>query len=148
MKKIKLILGIGWAFLCLIIIIVLFPSLNPLANSTSKLPFMKINPNYTGGEVVKEITKGNYTISIHRTIFDGLIGDRKKGFVQIDWRGKLPQTLNDSIDFDSDAKNDFVVQIDTTNANTRILKLNPNVGELQTSTHTSFGWAIRVGLKR
>jgi len=148
MKTIKIIAGITWAFLCLIIIIVLFPALNPLANVTSKFPFMKINPNYSGGEVVREIKKENYTINIHRPVFDGLIGDRKKGFVQIDWRGNLPKTLNDTIDFDGNCKNDFIIQIDTLNAQSSIIPLNPKVGELNTSTHTSYGWAIRVGLKK
>jgi len=146
MKTIKIIAGITWAFICLIIIVVLFPALNPLASTVSSFSFMKINPNYTGGEVVKEIKKENYTINIHRPVFDGLIGERKNGFVQVDWRGKLPSTLNDTIDFDNDSKNDFIVKIDTLNAQSKIIPLNPKVGEIRVSTHTSYGWAVRVEL--
>lgn len=141
-----MIAGFTWAFLCLITIIVLFPALNPLANSTSKLPFMKINPNYTGGEIVKEIEKGNYTISIHRPVFDGLIGERKNGFVQVDWRGKLSKTLIDTIDYNDDKSNDFIVQIDTTTAQSILNKLNSKVQGVNVSTKTSFGWAVRIGL--
>lgn len=146
MKTIKIIAGLAWAFLCIILIIVLFPALNPLANNVSGYPFMKINPRYSGGEIVREINKEDYTISIHRTVFDGLISNRKNGFVQIDWRGKLPQHINDSIDFNNDNQKDFVVGIDTTNAKSNITALNPNVREIEISTKTSFGWSIRVGL--
>jgi len=146
MKTFKIIAGLAWAFLCIILIIVLFPALNPLANNVSKYPFMKINPRYSGGEIVKELSKNNYTISIHRTVFDGLIGNRKNGFVQIDWRGKLPQLISDTIDFDNDNIKDFVVGIDTSNAKSSITALNPKVCDIEISTKTSFGWAIRVGL--
>lgn len=146
MKKIKIIAGITWAFLCLIIIIILFPALNPLANSTSKLSFMKINPNYAGGEVVREIKKENYSINIRRPVFDGLIGERKKGFVQVDWKGKLPNTLTDTIDFNNDRQNDFAVQIDTITSKSTIIPMNPKVKGINISTKTSYGWAIRVGL--
>jgi len=148
MKTIKIIAGITWAFICLIIIIVLFPALNPLAIATSKLPFMKINPNYSGSYVIKEITKENYSINIRKPVFSGLIGERINGFVQIDWRGELPRTIIDTIDYDDDSKNDFIVQIDTLNAQSNINSLNPKVGEINVSTSTSYGWAVRVNLIR
>jgi len=147
MKTLKIIAGLAWAFLCIILIIVLFPALNPLANNVSKYPFMKINPRYSGGEIVREINKDDYTISIHRTVFDGLISNRKNGFIQIDWRGKLPRVINDTIDFDNDNSKDFIVDIDTTNAKSSITALNPKVRDIEISTKTSFGWAIRVGLE-
>jgi hypothetical protein len=146
MKTVKIIGGLTWAFLCLLIIIGLFPALNPLATATSKLPFMKINPNYSGSYVVKEIAKANYTINIRKPVFSGLIGERKNGFVQIDWRGKLPKSIIDTIDYDDDSKKDFIVQIDTLNAQSNIISLNPKVGEINVSTRTSYGWAVRVGL--
>mgnify|MGYP001281237743 CR=1 FL=1 len=146
MKTFKIVAGIAWAFICLLLIIVLFPALNPLAGAASKLPFMKINPNYSGGEVVNEIKKESYSISIHRPVFDGLIGERKNGFVQIDWKGELPQTLIDTIDFDNDSKKDFAIRIDTLNAQSKIIPFSPKVGEIQISTHTSYGWAVRVKL--
>lgn len=146
MKTIKIIAGITWAFLCLILIIILFPALNPLASATSKLPFMKINPNYTGSYVVKEIMKENYSINIRKPVFSGLIGEKKNGFVQIDWRGKLSSIIIDTIDYNDDSKKDFIVQIDTLNAQCKIVPLNPKVGEIAISTKTSYGWAIRVNV--
>jgi len=146
MKTIKIIAGITWALLCLLVIVVLFPALNPLANSVSKYSFMKINPRLSGGEIVREYNKDNYAISIHRTVFDGLLRDRQQGFVQIDWRGKLPQLINDTIDFDNDNMSDFIIQVDTTSKKSSIIPLNPTIRDIEISTKTSYGWAVRVGL--
>jgi hypothetical protein len=148
MKTVKIIGGLTWAFLCLIIIIGLFPALNPLATATSKLPFMKINPNYSGSYVVKEIAKTGYTIDIRKPVFNGLIGERKNGFVQIDWRGNLSGMILDTIDYDDDSVKDFIIQIDTLNAQSKIISLNPKVGKINISTRTSYGWAVRVGLMK
>ena len=107
---------------------------------------MKINPNYSGGEIAQEIVKKDYSINIRKPVFEGLIGEKKSGFVQVDWRGKLPKTITDTIDFNDDKTNDFIVQIDTSNAQCEITKLNPKVQGINISTKTSYGWAIRVNL--
>ena len=60
MKKIKIIAGIIWALSGLILILILFPGLNSFSGSAARLPFMKINPNYSGGEVTKQMLSGNY----------------------------------------------------------------------------------------
>jgi hypothetical protein len=146
MKTIKIVAGLTWAFLCLVIIIVLFPAMNPLASATSKLPFMKISPRYSGGVVVTEVQKGDYTIGIRKAVFDGLFGEKKEGFVQVDWKGKLPNPIADTIDFNNDNVKDFVIRIDTLNSQTQITPLNPKVKGVWISTKTSYGWAVRVGL--
>jgi ferredoxin len=51
MKRIKIIVGISWAFACLIIIMALFPGLTRISGTLAELSFMKINSNYTGGEI-------------------------------------------------------------------------------------------------
>jgi hypothetical protein len=148
MKKIKMIAGIAWAIICLVIIIVLFPGLNSLSTSAAKLPFMKINPNYTGGVVVKEIVSEGCTLQIRKPVFDGLIRERKKGFVQIDWKGNIPEKINDTIDFDFDGVPDFVVLIDRETAETELFPLNSEIIKAGISTSTSYGWAMRAELKK
>ncbi|HZY25257.1 MAG TPA: hypothetical protein VFE71_05485, partial [Bacteroidales bacterium] len=76
MKKIKIIVGISWAFLGLILIIILFPGLNSYSVSVSKLPFMKLNPIYSGGEVAQQIISDKCTLDIRRPVFNGFIGER------------------------------------------------------------------------
>jgi hypothetical protein len=147
MKKVKIIAGIAWAIISLVVIVILFPGLNSFSASAAKLPFMKINPNYTGGEVAKEIVSEGCTLRIRKPVFDGLIRERKHGFVQVDWKGTVPEKINDTIDFNFDGIPDFSVLIDRKIPETKLYPLNTVVVKLGTSTQTSYGWAVRVELK-
>src|SRR5664280_440336 len=148
MKKAKIIAGISWAFFCLILILILFPGLNSFSSSVSKLPFMKLNPRYTGGEIAKQIINANCTLDIRIPVFNGFIKERSSGFVQIDWHGNLPETIKDSVDFDSDGKIDFNILINSKDSKTTIEPFNNNVKKVLISTPTSYGWAVRVGLDK
>jgi hypothetical protein len=148
MKKIKIFAGIFWAVMCLLLILILFPGLNNLSASASRLPFMKINPNYAGGEIAGTMVSGSDTIEIRKPVFSGLIHERKTGFVQIDWRGSLPEVIKDTIDFDFDSKPDFYVVINRDSGKSSINAFNTKVGSLRVSVPTSYGWAIRVNLQK
>jgi hypothetical protein len=148
MKRIKIIAGITWAFLCLILIIILFPGLNSISQVVSRLPFMKINPNYTGGEVVRQTITPCCTVEVHKPVFDGLINEKNRGFVQIDWRGNIQDQIEDTIDFNLDKVPDFYININTREPDTKITSMNPEVGDVNISTSTSYGWAVRVSLKK
>jgi len=148
MKKIKTIAGITWALICLLIIIGLFPGLNNLSSSAAKLPFMKINPNFSGGEIVRQINTGNCTLNIRRPVFDGLIREREKGFIQLDWRGIVPENINDTIDYNLDGITDFHIAVDRNSSLSNLDPVNPVVTEILLSTPTSYGWSVRIGLKK
>ena len=147
MKKVKLIAGICWAFLGLIVIIILFPGLNSMSLSVSRLPFMKLNPLYTGGEVARQLTAASCTLDIRKPVFNGFLKESSSGFVQLDWRGTIPEVIKDSIDFDNDGLNDFCISIDRKEEKTELNPINKDVKEVLISTHTSYGWAVRIGLK-
>ncbi len=148
MKKIKIIIGISWAFLGLVLIIILFPGLNSYSDSVSKLPFMKLNPIYSGGEVAQQIVADRCTLDIRRPVFNGFIKERNNGFVQMDWRGNIPQLINDSIDYDQDGIKDFCILVDRNNNKTVLKPFNRNVKGVNISTSTSYGWAVRIGIKK
>jgi len=148
MKKVKIIAGITWALAGLIMIILLFPFLNSFSSSAARLPFMKINPNYSGGEAAREVISEGCTIVIRKPVFDWLIGERKNGFVQVDWRGNVAEKINDSIDYDLNGIPDFLVQVDRNSSKTQLVPFNPLVSKIETSTQTSYGWAVRVGIKK
>ena len=148
MKKVKIITGIIWAFLCLILILVFFPGFNRFSRSLANLPFMKINPNYTGGEIAYERIQANCTIVTKEPVFDGLLKERKKGFVQIDWRGDIPGEINDTIDFDLDNTPDFGIRINTKTSDTKLDPMTGYVTGLNVSTPTSYGWAARIKLRK
>jgi hypothetical protein len=146
MKKIKMITGIAWAFAGLLIIIILFPGLTGFSKSLGHLSFMKINPNYSGGDIAFSDTVPGYRLDVRKPVFDGLVGERKKGFVQFDWRGRIPEIISDTIDFDRDGKTDFVIVINTRESKTSIERLDRRVESVNVSTATSYGWAVRINL--
>jgi hypothetical protein len=148
MRKIKIIAGITWAFICLILIVILFPGLNSFSVSTSKLPFMKLNPNYSGGVVIHQLVTENCTLNIRKPVFDGLIGERRSGFVQLDWRGVVPDNIIDTIDFDLDQNPDFLIFINRKQSIAKLTPVSNRVKDLIISTPTSYGWSVRVGLNK
>lgn len=148
MNKIKIIAGTIWALSGMILILILFPGLNGFSGSAAKMPFMKINPNYSGGDVIKHVTSGNYSLDIRKPVFDGLLKERKRGFVQLDWRGNIPDEINDTIDYDLDNRADFRIRIIRSQNKTEIDSFNSRVGEVIISTPTSYGWAIRVEVRQ
>lgn len=146
MKKVKIIAGICWAFAGLILIIILFPGLNSYSVSVSKLPFMKLNPRYTGGEIANQIITGSCTLDIRKPVFNGFLKDRKSGFVQLDWRGNIPEMIIDSIDYDTDGNKDFSISVNRKESKTNLESFNPKVKGVVISTPTSYGWSVRVEL--
>lgn len=146
MKKVKIIAGITWAFICLIVILVLFPGLNSFSASVARLPFMKINPNYTGGEVTRQSVSAGCTLDVRKPVFDGLIRERDKGFVQMDWRGNLTEVMTDTIDYNFDNNPDFRITVDRINSKTSLDAMSSKVRDVTVSTPTSYGWAVRVEL--
>jgi hypothetical protein len=148
MKKVKIIAGIGWAFLCLILILILFPGLNIFSVSVSKLPFMKLNPRYTGGEVANQMITESCTLNIRKPVFNGFLKERNIGFVQMDWHGNIPEKINDSIDYDLDGRKDFCILVDRKSSKTVLEPFKGKVKKVIISTPTSYGWAVRVELNK
>jgi len=148
MKKVKIITGICWAFAGLIVILVLFPSLNGLSTTVSKLPFMKINPRYTGGEIASVVTEKNCTIDVRRPVFNGLVSERQTGFVQVDWKGQVPEIINDTIDYNNDGKKDMIITINRKQHKTDLYPIDHHVKSVAMSTPTSYGWSVRINLEK
>jgi hypothetical protein len=146
MKKAKIFAGISWAFLCLILILILFPGLNSFSGSVSKLSFMKINPRYTGGEVVSRIVADRCTLDVREPVFKGLFRDRNSGFIQMDWRGEIPEIIKDTIDYNGDGKKDFSILVNRKETKTDLEPFSPEVQGVVISTPTSYGWSVRIGL--
>lgn len=140
--------GIIWALVCLVIMIVFFPGMGGFSKSFAALPFMKINPRFNGGEIAFTETQPACTLVVHKPVYDGFFGDRKKGFVQVDWKGELPPVISDTIDYDKNGTPDFFVNIDVKSNIAKIVSASENVDSFGVSTPASFGWILRVNLKR
>lgn len=148
MKKIKIYAGIIWAFAGLILILILFLGLTGFSKSLAQLPFMKINPNYSGGEIAFSKIQPACTIVVRKPVFDGLLKERKSGFVQVDWRGNIPERISDTIDYDQDSNPDFIITVDPGSSDTAIEPLSKKVQDINVSTSTSYGWAVRVNIEK
>jgi hypothetical protein len=109
---------------------------------------MKLNPRTSGGEIAQQIAMDNCTLMIRKPVFDGFIAERKKGFVQIDWRGDIPGTINDTIDYDMDNSADFVIGIIIPDNKVNLVALNPKVHDVAISTSTTYGWAARINIDK
>jgi hypothetical protein len=149
MKKLLTIPAYLWAIACLLLIPVTFIGNDSLANKLSKLPFMKVNPLYSGGELSDSIKEQNLDTYIYKPVFEAFIGESREGFVQIRFSPaeKLPDQITKSIDFDNDGTTDFEVNINTRNGETILNPSNPFITKLIISSKVKKDWIVRVGLK-
>jgi len=118
MQKLKTILGYGWAALMIPLVLGTFIGMDNWATTLVRATGVTINPHYNGGEVVATVDHGAYQAKLHRAVFDGLLSEREDGFIQIDWAptakdGRLPDVIEEPVDFNRDGKVDFTVRLDT-----------------------------------
>lgn len=150
MKSIISKLAYIWALLALPIVLAAFIGNRFLAEKLVTITGLQKSPWDTGGEIVQTINHGAYQTMIHRPVFDGLISERKKGFVQVDWRandGTLLEIINEEVDYDRDGIIDFQIQLDTGNNKAEINPLSPYVVGLWRVYRLENERAVRVLLK-
>jgi hypothetical protein len=150
MKKLKSFLGYIWAVAAIIIALATFFGNDRFSRTLAASTGITVNPRYSGGEIMKIIDHGNYLTSMHRPVFDALIGQTKEGFIQINWEpaAGLPQIINENIDYNGDGKDDFIITLNTGTGETALTKNNSSVLDIEKSYHLRNGWAVRVLLKR
>lgn len=109
--------GYTWAALCLVVVLATFIGSGFWERTLARGSGIHISARFSGGEVRQVIDHGAYQTKLHRLVFDGLVGDRAEGFVQIDWvPGKglfLPAVIEESFDIDGDGSNEVGVRVDT-----------------------------------
>jgi len=116
MEKIRPILGYIMAVFSCLVSAAILPAIVTLSEPLVTATGLTISPNYSGGEVVQTIDHGAYQTQVHRMVFDDtLIGERKEGFIQVDWTplDALPAHIDEEIDADRDGQADFRVEVDT-----------------------------------
>lgn len=122
-------LGYTWAALCLVIVLATFIGLNFWSRSLADGTGIQVSPWFTGGEIRRSIDHGIYRTQLHRPVFDGLVGERSEGFVQIDWvpdeNLSLPALIDEEFDIDGDGTSEFRVRLDTVAARAELQKNKP-----------------------
>lgn len=114
---------------------------------------LRIDPTFTGGELLRTIERQGYTIAVHRPVPSRALFSRTEPFVQLVWRpaAALPDHVSDAVDLDGDARPDLVVSFRHANnprANLRfsVIPLTPTVRGFRGAGKESFSCLIaRVG---
>jgi len=150
MKIMKSILGYFWAVFALFIALATFLGYNHFSKKFAETTGLQVNPRFSGGAVVAVVDHGAYQTSIHRPVFDDLIGQTKEGFVQINWApaAGLPPVIREGIDYDRDGREDFIVTLDTATGQAMLIRNHPSVMGLDKIYHLRDGWAVRILLNR
>ncbi len=151
MSGIRSYLAYGWALLATPIVLVTFMGMDGLKERLVAITGLHVHPLYTGGEQAQTLDRGPYQTIVHRPVFDGLVAQRRTGFVQIQWQPKdanLPDLIDERIDYDQDGKADLEIHLDT---RTNQARLDPNdsrvvsIGEV---IKVKNGRLVRVNLRR
>src|SRR3972149_9845335 len=143
MNKLKGFLGYTWAFLAFFITLTAYVGYDTFPRKLAAATGIVISPWFTGGEIVRIIDHGAYRTHIHRPVFDALIGEREKGFIQLNWEpfAGLPPVIQEEIDYDGDNREDFLIILDTKTGNTSLTAFNTSVCPVERSYTLKKGWA-------
>jgi len=150
MKKLKGMLGYIWAFLTVIIVLATFMGNDYFSEQLASATGITISPWFSGGEIVKTLDHGTYKTYIHRPVFDALIGEKRKGFIQLNWEpyAGLPPVVQETIDYNGDNRADFLITLNTKTGDASLTAHSPTVLFIERSYGLKKGWAVRVHLQK
>ncbi|MEW6367026.1 MAG: hypothetical protein AB1714_20545 [Acidobacteriota bacterium] len=130
MRRIKSVLGYAWAALALPMVLATFIGMDSWARGFASITGLQVSPWFTGAEVVRTLDHGEYETRIHRPVFDGLISERGRGFVQVVWVPKgdtLPAMIDEDLDIIGDDRADCRISLDTRTNQISLTPLCENV---------------------
>lgn len=150
MDRLKSILGYTAAVAALFIVLATFLGNHYFSYKLASATGVKVSPRFTGGEIVKTIEHDTYKTFIHRPVFDGLIGEREEGFIQIDWesRGMFPPVIQETVDFDGNNRPDFLIALNTATGEPSFVSYNPAAVSVEKTYKLDKGWAVRILLRK
>lgn len=149
MPRFKAVGGYILAALAVPLVLAVFMGQNYWMKEVVAITGVKVSPWLTGGDVIRTIDHGEYQTAIHEQVFQGLLGEKKEGLVQIDWNSaqNLPDSIYEDVDYDADGENDFHIALDTKSNQAYVLPLQTGVIGLEKSYVLKDGQAVRVSVK-
>ena len=150
MLRLKVFVAYTLAVLMVLVAMVTFIGMNFFATKLVSTTGIKISPWFTGGEVEQVIDHGQYRTMIHRPVFDGLLGQKKEGFIQIDWEplAALPDKIDEVIAFKNKSVANFHISLDCQAAAAALTPYNPQVISLEGCYRLKNRLVVRVLLRR
>ena len=148
MRRLRSILGYGWAALTLVIVLATFMGNTYFSQRLAAASGVSVSPWFSGGEIAGVIEHEGYRAYVHRPVFDGLVGERSEGFIQIDWKpaDALPRLITESIGIAG--AEPIVLQLDTQTGVARLTSHAPEAPGIERTYRLRDGWAARVRLHR
>jgi len=115
----------------------------------AELPFMKVHPIYSGGELNREYKLDSLIIRVNNPVDATLFGGGNQ-VVQVTFsrKGQLPGLIDQTIDYNFDNHPDFKVTINTISGETNLIPIDKTVESLWLSSKVKEDWVIRVNLER
>jgi thiol:disulfide interchange protein len=150
MSRVRAILGYFWAILALPIILATFIGNGFWAEKLVTATGLKVSPWLSGGEVQQTIHHQQYQTLIHQAVFQDLLWQRSRGFIQIDWqpqKGVLPEVIDEAIDYDQDGNADFRIQLNTQTDTAKLIILNYHVMGIEHIYKVENERIVRIGLR-
>ena len=139
MKEILSVFAYIWASLGTLIILVAFIGMDSWQQLSLNLPFMRVDPQYSGGAIVDSVVRNNLKISIHENVFPGVFRQSGNGFVQID----VNQCPADTIIIDSVPINNKITTISATPE-----KAEADGFEIEDFAKLADRWIIRLKIEK
>lgn len=139
MKKILSAFAYIWASLGTLIILVAFIGMDSWQQLSLNLPFMRVDPQYSGGAIVDSVIRNNLKISIHESVFPGVFRQSGNRFVQID----VNQCPADTIRIDSLLINNKITTILATPE-----KAEADGFEIEDFVKLADRWIIRLKIEK
>jgi len=133
------------------IVLVTFMGMNFWAEKLVAFTGLEVSPWFTGGQVLYTVQHDQHLTLVHRPVFDGLIRERRDGFVQIKWQPNevlLPMLIDEEIDFDTDGRNDFRIKLNTETNEAELQAFNDEIVSLDEVLVLGNERIVRIALKR
>lgn len=150
MKRVMTIAGYTWAAACVAVVLITFFGHPYLTARFASATGITVSPRYTGGEILRTVDHGAYRTRIRRPVFDGLFGERRDGFIQIEWQPvtALPAVIDEAIDLTGAGQAAFTVRLDTVAGVGTLTPRHPAVVALETLVRVKEGWVARITLHK
>lgn len=151
MARFKKYLSYSWALMAVPIVLVTFMGINFWAEKLVAITGLEVSPRFTGGQVSYTVQHDQHLTLVHHPVFDGLIRERRGGFVQIKWKPNevlLPMLIDEEIDFDTDGRNDFRIRLNTKTNEAELQAFSEEVVSLDEVLVLGNERIVRIALKR
>ena len=149
MTAIKSFFGYSISFLAIPLVMAVFIGLGSWSALLVHGTRVRISPWFSGGDVARIVDHGTYVTRIYHPVFAGIFGQRREGFVQVDWSKKafVPAQIDERVDLAGEGTPGFRIQWNTLTDAITLTSVSPAVIGLRSHDAMSDRLVVRVNLR-